>query len=105
MKSDDVASFVDDDLVSLLLIRPFPYQWTEADRTMWRKLAIHRIGEPSDETLVPANTNDVRQVTHLISFEGEIDPLSDLLHEASWNFVDYHDFPERGLCSSIPLNS
>lgn len=80
VEAEQMASLVDDCLTAFCLRRPLPDSWTDPDDATRRIPPITCVRKLPDEPLVPANTDHVRQVRHVVSVESEFDPLSDLLH-------------------------
>lgn len=100
----DVAGLVNDGLTTIRFRRQFPKQRTETNASSDGIRSVSRIGELPDEPLVPANPDHVRQIRHVVLFEGVLDPLMDLLHRVS--FMDgcgcplTHWFPVCSLLAS-----
>lgn len=78
MKCDDVTCFVDDRLSTLGFGSTFPDQWADSDDSTSRIQNVSSISEPTNESLVPTNSNHVRQVIDFVAIKGEVDPFVDL---------------------------
>lgn len=80
VKCDDVTRLVDDCLTAFCLRRPLPDSWTDPDDATRRIPPIACVRKLPDEPLVPPDSDHVRHVSHVVSVESEVDPLTDLLH-------------------------